>query len=43
MQFGWWGTTAWAEPGSVPQCNEATRVEDRRPQRGAGPTVLYAA
>ena len=23
MRFGWWGTTAWAEPGSVLRCNEA--------------------
>jgi len=43
MRFGWWGTTAWAEPGLVHRCNEATTVQGRRPSRGAGPVVLHAA
>ena len=31
MRFGWWGTTAWAEPGSVHRCNEATKVQAGAP------------
>jgi len=40
MRFGWWGTTAWAEPGSVHRCNEHTKLQGRRPFRGAGPSVF---
>ena len=43
MRFGWWGTTAWAEPGSVLRCNEGTKVQGRPPSRGAGPMVFHAA
>jgi hypothetical protein len=40
MRFGWWGTMAWAEPGSAHRCNEHTKLQGRRPFRGAGPRVF---
>ncbi len=31
MRSGWWGTTAWAEQGSAPRCNEPQKYKAGAP------------
>ena len=41
MRSGWWGTTAWAEQGSVPRCSDVTKPQKYKAGAPLGEPALW--